>query len=260
MNKSSLYLKARFLCDPCRVFQRAKIAVRKTMSSKRNEGRPARAMILAAGRGERLRPLSDRLPKALMEVEGRALIEHLLTALSAAGVEEAVVNLSWLGGMVRARLGDGSGYGLRIRYSDEGESALETGGGIAKALPLLGEEPFWVVNADLRTDFPFALSNFRSGDLAWLMLVPNPAHHPAGDFRLRSGRVGNDRPRYTFAGVSVLAPELFRDATEERFGLAPLLRAAADEGRVAGTLYEGYWADAGTVERLEAIRRRPPEG
>lgn len=215
-------------------------------------------MILAAGRGQRLRPLSDRLPKALMEVEGRPLIEHLLAALTVAGVREVVVNLSWLGGMVRARLGDGSDHGLRIRYSDEGDSALGTGGGIRRALPLLGEEPFWVVNADVRTDFPFAVRRRRPRDLAWLMLVPNPAHNPAGDFRFRAGRIGRKGPRYTFGGVSILTPELFRAATEERFGLAPLLRAAADEGRVSGALYEGYWADAGTVERLEAIRRRSP--
>lgn len=216
-------------------------------------------MILAAGRGERLRPLSDRLPKALMEVEGRALIEHLLTALATAGVKEAVVNLSWHGAMIRRRLGEGSDHGLRIRYSDEGGSALETGGGIRRALPLLGDGSFWVVNADVRTDFPYAVHNFRPRDLAWLMLVPNPAHNPAGDFCLRAGRVGNDGPRYTFGGVSILAPELFRDAAEGRFGLAPLLRAAAAEGRVSGALYEGYWADAGTVDRLEAIRRRPLE-
>ena len=216
-------------------------------------------MILAAGRGRRLRPLSDRLPKALVEVEGRALIEHLLAALAAAGVRQAVINLSWLGAMIRARLGDGSDHGLRIRYSDEGDSALDTGGGIRRALPLLGEEPFWVVNADVRTDFPFAARHFRPGDLAWLMLAPNPAHNPAGDFSLRAGRVGNSRPRHTFGGVSVLAPALFRDAAEEKFGLVPLLRAAADEGRVGGTLYEGYWADAGTAGRLEAIRRRAPD-
>ena len=228
------------------------------MTSAGNVFRPARAMILAAGRGRRLRPLSDRLPKALMRVEGRALIEHLLAALAAAGVQDAVINLSWLGGMIRAGLGDGSDYGLRIRYSDEGDSALDTGGGIRKALPLLGEEPFWVVNADVRTDFPFAVRNWRPRDLAWLMLVPNPPHNPAGDFRFRAGRVGREGLRYTFGGVSILGPELFRTATEERFGLAPLLRAAADEGRVSGALYEGYWADAGTVERLEEVRRRPP--
>lgn len=229
------------------------------MTSVPTEFRPARAMILAAGRGRRLRPLSDRLPKALMEVEGKPLIEHLLAALAAAGVREAVVNLWWLGRMIRARLGDGSRHGLEIRYSDEGDSALDTGGGIRRALPLLGEEPFWVVNADIRTSFPFSVSNRRSRDLAWLMLVPNPAHNPAGDFHLREDRVGTAGPRRTFGGVSILAPELFRDTEEEVFSLVPLLRAAADEGRVSGALYEGYWADAGTVERLEAIRRRPPE-
>lgn len=229
------------------------------MTSARNEFRPTRAMILAAGRGRRLRPLSDRLPKALMEVEGKPLIEHLLKDLAAAGVREAVVNLSWLGGMIRARLGDGARHGLSLRYSEEGDTALDTGGGIRRALPLLGEEPFWVVNADIRTSFPFSVSNRRSSDLAWLMLVPNPAHNPAGDFHLREERVGKDGPRHTFGGVSVLSPELFRDAREDIFGLVPLLRAAAGQGRVSGALYEGYWADAGTAERLEAIRRRPPE-
>ncbi len=216
-------------------------------------------MILAAGRGERLRPLSDRLPKALMKVNGRGLIEHLLLALAAAGVEEVVINLSWLGAMVRSRLGDGRAYGVRIAYSDEGDSALDTGGGVSKALPLLGREPFWVVNADVRTDFPFAAANFRSGDLAWLMLVANPAHNPEGDFGLEAGRVSEGAPRYTFGGISVLSPALFKGVTEKRFGLAPLLRSAAAEARVSGEMYEGYWADAGAAGRLEAIRRRSTE-
>lgn len=226
------------------------------MKSAADPFRPTRAMILAAGRGERLRPLTDRLPKALMEAQGRALVEHLLSALAAAGVREAVVNLSWLGGKIRRRLGDGSGYGLRIRYSNEGDSALETGGGIRKALPLLGSQPFWAVNADVRTDFPFTPPDFRPTDLAWLMLTPNPAHNPAGDFSLHAGQVGGDGPQYTFGGISVLSPELFRKANAERFGLTPLLRTAAAEGRVSGALYEGYWADAGTAGRLEAIRGR----
>ena len=197
------------------------------MNSARNEFRPARAMILAAGRGERLRPLSDRLPKALMEIQGRALIEHLLTALARAGVTKAVVNLCWLGAMIRDKLGSGTNYGLKIRYSDEGDSALDTGGGVKRALPLLGDEPFWVVNADVRTTFAFSARQIRPGDLAWLMLAPNPAHNPAGDFHLRSGRIGAGGPRYTFSGVSVLTPELFRNATEERFGPRP----AAARGR-----------------------------
>ena len=213
-------------------------------------------MILAAGRGERLRPLSDRLPKALMRVNGRALIEHLLLALAAAGVSEVIINLSWLGAMIRNRLAGGRAYGVRIAYSDEGDSALETGGGISKALPLLGREPFWVVNADVRTDFPFAGANFRSGDLAWLMLVANPVHNPRGDFGLQGGRVNGEVPRYTFGGISVLSPALFEGVTEKRFGLAPLLRSAAAEARVSGAVYDGYWADAGTASRLEAIRRR----
>jgi len=214
-------------------------------------------MILAAGRGARLRPLTDRVPKALMQAGERTLIEHLLDALAGAGVREAVINLAWLGGAIRERLGDGSRYGVRIFYSDEGDSALETGGGIRKALPLLGEEPFWAVNADLRTDFPFSTVHLRPEDLAWLMLVPNPAHNPKGDFGLHGSQVGGRGPRHTFAGISVLRPALFAGITEERFPLGPLLRTAANAGRVAGGLYEGYWADAGAFERLEAIRSAP---
>ena len=229
------------------------------MASRGSDFRPARAMLLAAGRGERLRPLSDRMPKALMKVNGRALIEHLLLALAGAGVGEVVINLSWLGAMIRSRLGDGRAYGVRIAYSDEGDTALETGGGISKALPLLGREPFWVVNADVRTDFPFAAANFSSGDLAWLMLVANPAHNPKGDFGLRAGRVNGDTPRYTYGGISVLSPALFKGVSEKRFELAPLLRSAAAKALVSGAVYDGYWADAGTAGRLEAIRRRSTE-
>ena len=170
------------------------------MTRNQQDLRPARAMILAAGRGERLRPLSDRLPKALMPVDGRPLIEHLLLALAAAGVKETVINLSWLGDTIRSALGDGSGYGLRVRYSDEGDSALETGGGVRRALPLLGSEPFWVVNADVRTDFPFTDSGFRPGDLAWLMLAANPPHNPQGDFGLKKGRVRKGVPGSPSAG------------------------------------------------------------
>ncbi len=224
------------------------------MAEKQHLVRPARAMILAAGRGARLRPLTDRLPKALMPAGDRTLIEHLLQALARAGVQEAVINLAWLGAAIRERLGDGSRYGIRILYSDEGDSALETGGGIRKALSLLGEEPFWTVNADLRTDFPFRAVQLRPEDVAWLMLVNNPAHNPEGDFGLRGSAVGGRGPRHTFAGVSVLRPGLFAGIAEERFPLGPLLRKAADAGRVSGTLYDGYWADAGTLERLEAIR------
>ena len=221
---------------------------------------PTAAMILAAGRGERLRPLSDRLPKALVPVHGRPLIEYLLCALARAGVRDVAINLSWLGAMIRDRLGDGSEYGVRIRYSDEADSALDTGGGIRKALPLLGEKPFWVVNADIRTDFPFDSVALRPTDLAWLLLVANPAHNPGGDFGLRDSRVGDRGPRHTFAGISVMRPALFDEVTAERFPLGPLLRKAATAGSVAGALYDGYWADAGTLKRLGAIRADPMAG
>jgi len=221
-----------------------------------------RAMILAAGRGERLRPLTDRLPKPLVAVGGRPLIEHHLHALARAGITEVVVNLAHLGAQIRARLGDGARFGLAIRYSDEGGRGLETGGGIHRALPLLGTEPFLVVNADVYTDYPFgALPLLAPGDLAHLVLVDNPPHHPQGDFHLDgAGRVhAEGAPRLTFAGIGVYRPELFRDCAPGAFPLAPLLRAAMAAGRVSGEHYRGRWVDVGTRERLEEANRLAEE-
>ena len=215
-----------------------------------------KTMILAAGRGERMRPLTLRRPKPLLEAGGRALIEHHLHALAAAGFESVVINVSWLGDQVQAFVGDGSRYGLAVRFSDEGPEPLETGGGIFRALPLLGAGPFAVINGDVWTDYP--PDSFRNalepGDLAHLVLVPNPAHNPRGDFALEGGRIQSEGPvRYTFSGLGVYRPELFDVCSDGIFRLAPLLRRAAGEGRVSGELYPGTWLDIGTPERLAAL-------
>ena len=210
-------------------------------------------MILAAGRGERMRPLTDHTPKPLLEAGGRPLIGHHLAALARAGVREVVVNHAHLGAQIEQALGDGAAYGLRIRYSPE-EVALETGGGIFRALPLLGPDPFIVVNGDVWTDFDPARLRLADADLAHLVLVDNPAHHPAGDFVLAGDRVREDGgPRLTFSGVGVYRPALFDGCAPGRFPLAPLLRAAIAVGRVSGEHHRGRWVDVGTPERLAAL-------
>ncbi len=215
-----------------------------------------RAMILAAGRGERMRPLTDRVPKPLLRAGGRALIEHQIDALARAGFAELVVNLGHLGARVRAALGDGSRYGVRILYSEEGERALETGGGILRALPLLGPGPFVAVNADVWTDYPYDRLTPPSPHLAHLVLVDNPPHHPAGDFALVGGEVAAaGAARLTFSGIGVYRPELFAGHAPGRFALAPLLRAAAARGQVSGERYGGRWMDVGTPERLAELDR-----
>lgn len=220
-----------------------------------------RALLLAAGRGDRMRPLSDTTPKPLLEVGGRALIEHHLLRLARAGFAEAVVNLAWHGDRIRQRLGDGAAYGLRIRYSDEGE-ALETAGGIVHARASLGDEPFAVVNADLWTDYPFGRLALPPGRSAHLVLVPNPEHNEAGDFCLVDGSVRNpagsrrDAATATFAGIAVYSPALFAGLAPGKRPLAPLLREAAARGQVSGELYDGEWRDVGTPERLAELRAR----
>jgi MurNAc alpha-1-phosphate uridylyltransferase len=214
-------------------------------------------MILAAGRGERMRPLTDRVPKPLLEVGGRRLIEHHLDALVRAGFRDVVVNLAHRGQQIREALGDGAAYGLRIQYSDESPEALETGGGILKALPLLGEGPFLVVNGDVWTDYPFPARELPESRLAHLVLVDNPTHHPEGDFHLDDGRLSNaGGPRLTFAGIGYYRAALFAGCRQGAFPLAPLLRAACDRGLVGGEHHRGAWTDVGTPERLDALRRR----
>jgi MurNAc alpha-1-phosphate uridylyltransferase len=214
-----------------------------------------KAMILAAGRGERMRPLTDHTPKPLLAAGGRPLIEHIILNLVAAGITELVVNTAHLAELIEDNLGDGRRYGARIVYSPEGE-ALETGGGIFRALPLLGDGPFLVVNGDIATDFSFARLLDKPAGLAHLVLVPNPPHHARGDFAIQTGLVNDTgAERYTFSGIGVYRPELFAGCEPGRFPLAPLLRAAMAKEQVSGELYEGLWMDIGTVERLEAFDR-----
>ncbi|EIC30344.1 MULTISPECIES: N-acetylmuramate alpha-1-phosphate uridylyltransferase MurU [Methylomicrobium] len=214
-----------------------------------------KAMILAAGRGERMRPLTDRTPKPLLKVAGKALIEHTLGRLVEAGFTEIVINHAHLGEQIEAALGDGERYGASIRYSPEGEQALETAGGIVNALPLLGNEPFLVVNGDIATDFPFDMLHAVPVDLAHLVLVDNPAHHPRGDFGLDGqGRVVEDGEEpFTFSGIGIYHPALFEHVPPGASKLGPLLRRAISRQRVSGRKYGGFWMDVGTPERLQTL-------
>lgn len=215
-----------------------------------------KAMILAAGKGERMRPLTLHTPKPLLPVAGRALIEYHIGALAAAGITELVINHAWLGEQVEQALGDGSRYGVRIAYSAETEP-LETGGGILKALPLLGDEPFIVVNGDIWTDYDFSRLRVSASSLAHLVLVDNPSHHPQGDFSLVEGGVNPEGgSKLTYSGISILHPELFAGCSAGAFALAPLLRAAMEQGRVSGEHFTGRWLDVGTVERLAEAQRQ----
>jgi MurNAc alpha-1-phosphate uridylyltransferase len=216
-------------------------------------------MILAAGRGERMRPLTLTRPKPLLEAGGAPLIVHHLRALAGAGFEDVVVNLSWLGVQIREALGDGSRHGLRIHYSEEGPEPLETGGGIFRALPLLGAGPFLVLNGDTWSDIPYGdlRERLAARDLARLVLVQNPAHNENGDFVLESGRIVEaSGERLTFSGVGLYRAELFEGCRDGIFKLAPLLRAAARDGRVSGELHGGAWLDIGTPERLAELDAR----
>lgn len=211
-----------------------------------------RAMVLAAGLGTRMRPLTEKTPKPLLKAGGRALIEYHILALAKAGFRELVINTAWLGEQIEAHLGDGERFGVQIEYSREGEP-LETAGGIIKALPLLGTEPFVVVNGDIWTDFDFHRLHRKPEGLAHLVLVDNPAHNAGGDFALdESGNV-RDRGELTFAGIGLYHPDLFAglDAGERK--LAPLLREAMARSRVTGEKHHGRWVDVGTPERLKEL-------
>ena len=208
-------------------------------------------MILAAGRGERMRPLTDTVPKPLLEVQGKPLIVHHLEALTRAGFTGIVVNLSWLGNQIRDFLGDGSEFNLAIEYSDEPE-ALETAGGIQQALPLLGER-FITINADIFTDYDFARLR-QSDSMAHLVLVENPRHNPDGDFSLADSTLGNGAsPRYTFSGIAQFHSSFFEELTPGKQALAPLLRVAASQQQVTAELFRGSWTDIGTLERLQVL-------
>ncbi len=212
-----------------------------------------KAMILAAGRGERMRPLTDHTPKPLLKAAGRSLIEYHIDHLVTAGITELVINHAHLGDQIEAALGDGSRYGATIRYSPE-TAALETAGGICNALPLLGEEPFVVVNGDVWSDYRFAQLPDEINGLAHLILVDNPPQHASGDFVLVGGRViAEGYEKLTFSGISVLSPKLFSDCIPGAFPLAPLLRQAMARGLVSGEHYCGQWFDIGTPLRLQQL-------
>ncbi len=228
-----------------------------------------RAMILAAGRGERLRPLTDSLPKPLLQVGGKALIEYHLEALAAAGFQDVAINQGHLGHLLPEHLGNGERWRLRIHWSLEPPEALETGGGIVQALPLLGHGPFVLINGDVFTDYPLARLRAIKCDRAHLVLVPNPPHNPEGDFGLQGARILNpefDRPDHcrsvsgpkvtchTFSGLAVYHPRLFEGCQPGRYSVVPLLRKTVDESLVTGELYRGHWMDIGNMERLQALR------
>jgi MurNAc alpha-1-phosphate uridylyltransferase len=213
-------------------------------------------MILAAGRGERMRPLTDELPKPLLAAAGKSLIQYHIENLAAAGIRDLVINLAWQGAKLKAAIGDGSRFGVRIHYSDEGDAALETGGGICNALPLLGDAPFIVVSGDIWSDFPFTRLQLGKGDVAHFVVVPNPDFHARGDFGLDDGRMTDSGSKYTYANIGMFRPEFFAGRKPEKFALAPLMFDWIRQGRVSGELYAGLWHNVGTPAQLAALDQR----
>lgn len=213
-----------------------------------------KAMILAAGRGERMRPLTDTTPKPLLKIDQHCLIEHHILNLKAAGFTDLVINTAWLADKIHQQLGDGSHYGVSINYSDEKE-ALETGGGIKNALPLLGNEDFLVVNGDIWCDYTYKnLTPIKEDLLAHLILVDNPEHNPAGDFSIQNKLLSNNTVnKLTFSGIGIYKAEFFANENN-RFPLAPLLRQAADANKISAEHYTGKWLDVGTPERLQQLK------
>lgn len=211
-------------------------------------------MILAAGRGDRLRPVTDTIPKALVEVRGECLIDRHLKMLANADVKTVVINLGWLGEQIVEHVGSGEQFGVQVVYSPEYDNVLETGGGIFRALPMLGTEPFWVVNGDIYTDMSLPITELADDALGHLMLVPTPAHKARGDFDLHNDRVRfADDPGLTFSGIARYRPSFFNGAEDGHFPLAPMLFEAAKRGRLSGSLYEGLWEDVGSPERLAQL-------
>ena len=214
-----------------------------------------KAMILAAGRGERLRPLTDRLPKPLIDVGGQPLIAYHLRALAQAGVTDVVINIAYRGDQIRQALGDGRRFGVQIAYSPETPGELDTGGGIKHALPLLGTQPFLLVSSDIWTDIDFAGLTRRQADSpVHVVLVDNPPHHERGDFGLAAGWINDRPPRLTYAGVGIYTPSLFKAREESRFGVASVIRQAMVEDGVTGERHRGRWIDVGRPSALEAAR------
>jgi len=214
-----------------------------------------KAMILAAGRGERMRPLTDTTPKPLLLAAGKPIIQYTIEQLVSAGFTEIVINVAHLGLQIKQALGSGEQFGASIQYSDEGETGLETAGGIINALPLLGEEAFLVVNGDIANDYDLSQLHNKTIDLAHLILIPNPAHHPEGDFHLSTSHLVSAiaEPRLTYSGIGLYHPQLFKNITPGKLKLAPILRAAMLENRITGEEFNGFWLDIGTPERLKEM-------
>jgi len=217
-----------------------------------------KAMILAAGRGERMRPLTDELPKPLLEVDDKPLIVYHIEKLADAGFEEIIINIAHLGFKIPEALGDGSAWNIKITYSDEQEiGALESAGGIINALPLLGDEPFLVVNGDVFCDYTFNSAFDLKDNLAHLILVSNPEHNPNGDFGLDGSLVLNeDELKWTFSGIGYYSPKIFKGLKTEKLALAPILRENIADKKISGEIYDGEWHDIGTPQRLKEINER----
>jgi N-acetyl-alpha-D-muramate 1-phosphate uridylyltransferase len=214
-----------------------------------------KAMILAAGRGKRMRPLTEIAPKPLLKVDNYSLIEHLLMRLAKSGFTDIIINIAYLAKKIQQALGNGARYGVDIRYSLElEEGGLETGGGIFKALPLLGPDPFLVVSSDIWTDFPFAMLKHEINGLAHLVLVDNPPYHPQGDFAFSGGRLVAHGPMLTFANIGVYRSALFAGCQPGFFPLKPVLNQAAAQGVMTAEYYQGEWRNIGTPEGLQALR------
>jgi len=218
-----------------------------------------KVMILAAGKGERMRPLTDFKPKPLLPVADKTIIEYTIDGLVASGFKDLVINHAYLGQQIEDYLGDGERYGANIQYSPEGDRGLETAGGIINALPLLGEQPFMVVNGDIATDFPFEQLKNQPKKLAHLVLVQNPVHHTQGDFGLLDNAQlvnKSDAELFTFCGIGVYDPQFFSEIEVGHCKLGQLLRQAIDDGQVTGQLFRGFWMDIGTPERLSELNDR----
>jgi N-acetyl-alpha-D-muramate 1-phosphate uridylyltransferase len=216
-----------------------------------------KAMILAAGRGERMRPLTDSMPKPLLRVAGKPLLQYHLESLRAAGIKDVVINLAWQGEKIREYFGDGARYGLAIQYSEETPNALETAGGIFRALPYLRPAPFIAINGDIFCDFPLATLDIGADDWAHLVMVPNPPQHRHGDFGCAAGRALQDaQQRFTFSGIAIYREEFFANCVDGAFPLRPLLVRAMQQGRCGAELYTGVWEDVGTPQRLATLDAR----
>lgn len=214
-----------------------------------------KALIFAAGRGERMRPLTDTTPKPLLQAGGKALIEYSIENLAKAGFRDIVINVAYLGRQIIDYCGDGSRWGVSIVYSDEGDTALETAGGIVKALPLLGDQPFVAVNSDVICDYPLAELRQRQFDLAHLVMIANPPHHPLGDFSLDDNGLLSEQgeDKLTFSGIGIYRPEMFAGLSAEPLKLRPLIDAGMRDQRISGELFSGLWVDIGTPERLAEV-------